>query len=174
MGRKMDNDIISIRFVKDEDFVNYRKPAMFIGTARCDFKCCTEGNFPKTVCQNHDWISSKIIEASIDFLIARYIENPFTNAIVFGGLEPFLQAQQIIDFVTRLRKLYHYNDTVVIYTGYTKEELQNGWAKYINDLKALGNIIIKYGRYVMNDEPHYDDVLGVNLASANQYAERIA
>ena len=37
----MDNDIISIRFIKDEDFVNYRKPSMFIGTARCDFKCCT-------------------------------------------------------------------------------------------------------------------------------------
>lgn len=170
----MDNDIISIRFVKDEDFVNYRKPSMFIGAARCDFKCCTEGNFPETVCQNHDWISSKVIEASIDSLITRYIENPFTNAIVFGGLEPFLQAQQIVDFVTKLRKVYHYNDTVVIYTGYTKEELQNGWAKYINDLKVLGSIIIKYGRYVMNDEPHYDDVLGVNLASSNQYAEKIA
>ena len=35
------------------------------------------------------------------------------------------------------------------------------------------NIIIKFGRYIPNQKPHYDEVLGVNLASDNQYAERI-
>ena len=35
------------------------------------------------------------------------------------------------------------------------------------------NIIIKYGRYIPDQEPHYDEVLGVNLASDNQYAERL-
>ena len=36
------------------------------------------------------------------------------------------------------------------------------------------NIIIKYGRYIPNQTPHRDEVLGVNLASDNQYAERIS
>jgi hypothetical protein len=35
------------------------------------------------------------------------------------------------------------------------------------------NIIIKYGRYIPNQTPHYDEVLGVYLASDNQYAVRI-
>ena len=66
---------------------------------------------------------------------------------------------------------------VVIYTGYTKEELQNKIYKdnisYLDKLKQYKNIIIKYGRYIPDQEPHYDEVLGVNLASDNQYAERL-
>ena len=36
------------------------------------------------------------------------------------------------------------------------------------------NIIIKFGRFIPNREPHFDEVLGVNLASNNQYAKRIS
>ena len=36
------------------------------------------------------------------------------------------------------------------------------------------NIIIKFGRYIPNQEKHYDDVLGIELASDNQYAEVIS
>ena len=65
----------------------------------------------------------------------------------------------------------------MIYTGYTKEELQNKIYKdnisYLDKLKQYKNIIIKYGRYIPNQTPHYDEVLGVNLASDNQYAERL-
>ena len=35
------------------------------------------------------------------------------------------------------------------------------------------NIIIKFGRYVPNQKEHYDEILGINLASSNQYAEVI-
>ena len=41
-------------------------------------------------------------------------------------------------------------------------------------LSNYKNIIIKYGRYITNQEKHYDEVLGVYLASENQYAERIS
>ena len=46
--------------------------------------------------------------------------------------------------------------------------------KYIKELSVYPNIIVKFGRYVSNQEKHYDDVLGVYLASNNQYAERIS
>ena len=36
------------------------------------------------------------------------------------------------------------------------------------------NIIIKFGRYIPNQQAHYDDILGVNLASNNQYAIKIS
>ena len=60
------------------------------------------------------------------------------------------------------------SDDIVIYTGYYKEEIIDK----VNLLNQLGNIVIKYGRYIPNQEKHYDGILGVNLASNNQYAER--
>ena len=41
-------------------------------------------------------------------------------------------------------------------------------------LSNYKNIIIKYGRYIPNKEKYYNEVLGVYLASENQYAERIS
>ena len=36
-------------------------------------------------------------------------------------------------------------------------------------IKTSGNIYIKYGRFIPNKPSHYDELLGVNLASDNQY-----
>ena len=44
---------------------------------------------------------------------------------------------------------------------------------YIDVMKEfLTPLVIKYGRYVPDQQPHFDEVLGVNLASDNQYARR--
>ena len=40
-----------IKGIIDEDFVNYKKPAMVIEFPSCDFKCDKECG--KTVCQNN-------------------------------------------------------------------------------------------------------------------------
>ena len=61
-------------------------------------------------------------------------------------------------------------DDIVIYTGYNKEEIGNK----INILKQFPNIIIKFGRFIPGHEKHYDDVLCVELASNNQFAEVIS
>lgn len=58
---------------------------------------------------------------------------------------------------------------IIIYTGYEVIESST----ILCYLKSYSNIIIKYGRYIMGQQPHYDEVLGVNLASDNQYAERL-
>ena len=41
-------------------------------------------------------------------------------------------------------------------------------------LKQYKNIYIKFGRYVPNQNEHYDEVLGVKLVSDNQYGEKIS
>ena len=61
-------------------------------------------------------------------------------------------------------------DILDILAGYNKEEIQDK----IDILKNFINIIIKFGRYIPNQKPHYDEVLGVNLASDNQYGEKIS
>ena len=84
------------------------------------------------------------------------------------GLEPFDSWDDVKDFVETLRD--YSLDDVVIYSGYNKNEISD----YVNWLAKYPNIIIKFGRYLPNQDKHYDDILGVYLASDNQYAERIS
>ena len=156
-----------VKGLVDEDFVNYKTPSMYICTSFCDFKCDKESGM--SCCQNSSLAKTKAKPIQDDNLIMRYLQNPITKSIVFGGLEPFQQFEEILDFITKLRKEYHCYDTVVIYTGFNKSEVSS----MIEKLKALGNIVVKFGRFIPNDTSHYDDVLGVSLSSTNQYAELI-
>ena len=160
---------MKIKGLQDEDFVNYKKPSMFIGTSLCDWKCCNEQCLDKSICQNSSLANSKTIDVSADEIYRRYINNPITKAVVIGGLEPMLQFSEVLDLVKIFRDS-DCNDDIVIYTGYYKEEI----ADKIPLLSKYKNIVIKYGRYIPNQEKHYDEVLGVYLASSNQYAERIS
>lgn len=154
----------------DEDFANYKKPAMFIGTISCGGKCCLEAGIPLSICQNDGWRFGAPIKVSDFALCDRYIKNKLTKAIVFGGLEPFEQFIEMVEFIRVLRLVYACQDDVVIYTGYYPQEIE----KQVKTLSSYKNIIIKFGRYVPNSTPVYDEVLGVTLASSNQYAERIS
>ena len=153
---------MKIKGLITEDFVNYKKASMTIIFPYCTFKC------GKDYCQNSSLAKSPIIEISIDDLVNRYINNPITEAVVMQGLEPFDSWNDLKEFVQKLRE--HNNDDIVIYTGYNKDEI----SKYIEELSVYPNIIIKFGRYIPNQDGHYDDVLGVYLISNNQYAERIS
>ncbi len=159
-----------VKTIVDEDFVNYKVPSMYIGTAYCDGKCCREAGIPLSVCQNDAWRGSATIAMDDDIIIQRYLSNDITEAICFAGLEPFEQFDELLCLVSKLRTEYHCNDTVVIYTGYNLLEIM----PEVDTLKKFENIIIKFGRYVPNQSKHFDEVLGVYLASDNQYAERIS
>lgn len=159
-----------IKNLSDEDFVNYCKPSMFIGTISCSGKCCSEAGIPLSVCQNDDWRSAPVISIDDHDLCRRYLKNPITRSIVFGGLEPFEQFDELYDFIFILRTHYHCLDDVVIYSGYDKKEIIAQLVK----LSYLPNIVVKFGRFRPDSQPRYDEVLGVTLASDNQYAERIS
>lgn len=157
-----------IKNLNDEDFVNYKKPSMFIAFPYCTFKCDHEAGC--SVCQNSAlaWETNKNID--IKELVYRYINNPITKAIVCGGLEPFDSIDELYSLCWELRQ--YTDDDIVIYTGYTEEEVRqmtNGRRFY-----NIPNITIKYGRFIPNQEKHYDETLGVELASPNQYARRIS
>lgn len=178
---------MTIKGITDEDFINYKLPSMFIATGTCSFKC--EKECGKPICHNNSLINEPSIDVSDENIIERYKNNPITHAIVFGGLEPFDQFLQILKFVSELREA-EIKDDVVIYTGYNKDELEHFKVSAytpkddcfipkifdincIEILSSYENIVIKYGRFIPDQRPHFDHVLGVNLASDNQYAERI-
>ena len=159
-----------IKQLLHEDFVNYKKPSMFIGTSYCTGKCYKELSLPCTICQNDALQKLEILDMSSARLTSMYINNPITQAIVFGGLEPFDQFDELYGFIEELRNSWKCDDDVVIYTGYNKNEIE----KQVTMLKDFSNIIIKFGRYIPGLDPLFDEVLGVILASNNQYAEMIS
>lgn len=158
-----------IKQLLDEDFVNYKEPSMFIGMKSCDFKCCKDGGFPISTCQNCELMKAPDIDVLPSKIVKRYIKNPITKAIVFGGMEPMLQAQDLYSFMRLFRK--YSDDPIIVYTGYNRDEIE--YAISCFEAIAEKNVIVKFGRYVPGQKPHYDPVLGVNLASDNQYGEVI-
>jgi pyruvate-formate lyase-activating enzyme len=152
----------------DEDIVNYKKTSMFIATCYCDFKCCTELGLDICICQNSPIAQSKVIDMSNEKIVKRYMKNKLTHAIVFGGLEPFKQFDEMMELIKCFRE--QTEDDIVIFTGYNPSEI----SEEIEQLRKFKNIIVKFGRYMPGHEVHLDVVLGVNLASDNQYAMKIS
>lgn len=157
---------IKIKQLLDEDFVNYKLPSMLISFPYCDFKCDRENGMQ--VCQNSTLAYAKSIEVDYADLVKRYLNNDLTHSIVIGGLEPIENFNELIVLIDEFRR--NTDDDIVIYTGFYKEEI----LQQINQLKLYRNIIIKFGRYIYGHKAHYDNALGVDLASDNQYAERIS
>lgn len=158
-----------IKTILDEDFVQYKEPCMYIGTAFCGGKCCIEANIPLSVCINDAWRETATVDMADEKIIERYISNSITKAICFAGLEPFEQLGEMSNLISKLRNDYHCGDTVLIYTGYKEDEIK----EQIELLKPYGNIVVKFGRFIPGHNKHYDEVLGTHLASDNQYGKVI-
>ena len=158
---------INLKGIVLEDFVNYKKPSMFLITSKCDWKCCVEAG--NQICQNSNLTKVNSKHYLVQVLFDAYSKNDITKSIVFGGLEPMLQFNEIYYFIKFFRD-NECDDDIVIYTGYNRDEIEDK----VKILQEFPNIIIKFGRFIPDQEPYFDAVLGVNLASDNQYAEVIS
>lgn len=158
---------MKIRDIVLEDFVNYKKPSMFINMGNCDWKCCLEQNLDISICQNSAMAQMPEIDIESCKIIDMYISNPITESIVIGGLEPFYDFYALCELVNEFRKFT--TDDIVIYTGYYPYEISDK----LMHLSQYDNIIIKFGRFIPNDNKHIDPILGVELASKNQYAVKL-
>ena len=158
---------MKIKGLIEYDISNYYKPSMFIIFPKCTFKCDKECGRP--ICQNSALAHEPIIEYDEKKIIEKYLANPLTKAVVCGGLEPLDSFDELYNFI-RMFRLFS-NDDIVIYTGYTTNECGTA----LGELALLAdNIIVKTGRFIPNDEPRYDNILQMALASSNQYAVRIS
>lgn len=163
-----------VKQVVYEDYVNFKEPAMFIAFPKCTFKC--EKECGKKFCQNSQLASMPDIQIPMYMLVERYMSNPLTSAIVLGGLEPFDSLTDLLTLVNCFRLVTP--DPIVIYTGYTEDEVMQMRVKALQTsvleiLSLYENIIIKYGRFIPDNNPREDEVLGVTLASDNQYAKYV-
>ncbi len=158
-----------VRAIVDERFEDYKLPCLFIAAAFCDWKCPKELGLPTEICQNEPLAKMEIQEVEDRKIVGMYLKNPITKAIVFGGLEPFCQWDEMIRLIGLFRE-DDISDPIIIYTGYNRSEIESK----IEQLAKFPNIIVKFGRFIPGGKPHYDEVLNVNLISDNQYAEVIS
>jgi len=160
-----------VKSIQDEDYINFRIPSMLIATPICSGKCWKELGLESSLCQNEALLKQKNIEINDYILCERYLANDLTKAIVIAGLEPLDSLLDILDFIRILRENYQCLDPIVIYTGYKEDEVECK----ITELAKMKNIIVKFGRYdpINFPESIYDEVLGVKLATNNQYAKII-
>ena len=150
---------MTLRGLVDCDIVNYKLPSLFLAFPNCSFKC------GKDICQNYSLRYSDTVSVSTGRVVEYFDACPVTKAVVCGGLEPFDSEDELKEFTACFREKHC--EPIVIYTGYTEDEVKEkfGW------IFSVHNLVIKYGRYIQNQKPHYDEVLGVYLASDNQYAK---
>jgi hypothetical protein len=157
-----------VKEIRDEDFTSYKKPSMVIGFPSCTWKCERECGC-NGICQNSTLAAAPDVEISVQDIVDRYLRNTITKAIIFAGLEPMDSWQDMIALIDEFRK--YTEDEIIVYTGYKMEEICKKTYWLGNEYT---NIIFKIGRFIPNQPSRYDDVLGINLASNNQYAVRIS
>ena len=158
---------MKLKGIIDADFTNYKEPVLTLEFPTCNFKCDKLNNCQ--VCQNSSLATEPNIEISFAKIWELYNQNPLTKGFCCQGLEPFDSQDDLLKLIRFIRNIKKCNDVIIIYTGYTRDES----TIMLYHLKGYDNIIIKWGRYILGDKPHYDEVLGVELASDNQYAELI-
>ena len=121
-----------------EVFQDYKKSALLLCCVSCDWKCCREAGISNT------------------------------DAIIFGGLEPLLQIEEVCGLIEYLRE-HNVKKDILIYTGYYLEEID----KSIIERLKKHHVILKCGRYIPNRPQKFDKILGITLASDNQYGVQL-
>lgn len=171
-----------IRAIKPDDFTNYHDPegwsSLFVGMGACDWKCCIAAGIPIETCQNSELARAPIVEVDATDLLRRYALE--SGSVVVGGLEPFNDMGSLKELATAYRNFVDYIDSekteldkFVVYTGYNPDEVIDSVEEIYNIVKTRLTFIVKFGRFVPGHKPHADKVLGVDLASDNQYARVI-
>ena len=156
---------MKLKGIIDYDTVNYKEPTLTLLFNYCDFKCDKINGCQ--VCQNSTLAREPDIEVSGEYIWQLYEQNPLTKAFCFQGLEPFDSYMDLIELVQFIRIDKQCKDPIIIYTGYNKDEDKVTQMS----LSHYPNIIVKWGRFILGHESHYDEILGIKLASDNQYAE---
>jgi len=149
--------------IEDEVFSDYSKISMLVVVPFCTTCCWKELGLDSSICQNDNPRGLPILDYSNRKIIERYVNNPLTNAIVFGGMDAWDSINEIIELIKLFRETS--DDDVVLYTGRKYSEI----ASKMYDLERFKNVYVKVGRYIPNQKPVIDKITGVKLANRGQY-----
>ncbi len=161
---------MKLRAIIDSDCNHYKDFTMVLFAPYCTWKCCTECGIPESSCANHCFQQQDVKEYPNEAIINRYISNPLHGGLCIAGAEP-LDSNDLRGFLKEFRAAVP--DVIIIYTGYTADEPIV--VEFIDWLTKndINDVILKVGRYIPDGTKHIDPILGVPLASENQYAIKV-
>lgn len=93
--------------------------------------------------QTHDMNGGYLIEQ--EKILAEFFKNPLLKGITLSGGEPFLQAEELIPIAKAVKES---GKDVVIYTGFTLEQLERMSNKYTDELLSYCDTLID-GRFIL-------------------------
>lgn len=128
-----------VKGIVAEDFVNYKFPAMFINTSLCDFKCCREQHLDIGICQNAPLAKAPTQDVPDTVLYEKFSANPITKAVVIGGMEPFLQIDEVESLLSLFREK---GDTPLLSStlAITQRKSPNTWPGFANTATSSSNL----------------------------------
>lgn len=167
------HDLFRLVDIKTDDISDYKHTAMLLVFPNCLGKCknCQNSKLQKRNKFNDIFVTAESI-------INYYNRLKTHSAIVCAGLEPFDSFYDLKDifecFVDSAKKP---ENDFVIYTGYYYDEIKENVDELHDYLKrnnknSLKRLIIKFGRYdetQPNRKGDVNPILGVTLATCNQY-----
>jgi len=150
-----------LKQIIDESFGDFKQCSMLLVADKCTFKC--EG------CQNKHLMLLETQEFPDEEILERFLNNPISEAIVIGGLEPFEQLSEVVHFISKATEM-KLSVPIVVYTGFDMEDYDLYWSGFEPAAKSYdGPVIVKFGRYIQGSKPYFNKDLGVTLISDNQY-----
>ena len=155
--------------VKTDDITDYLKTSLLLVTPKCSGKCGEK-------CQNYFLIKNATTKQyAVSSIVNLYNNLTTHNAVVFAGLEPFdtfNDTQILVDAFLQNDKPID----IVIYTGYYQQSITDKvnvlLQKLIKTKSTNKTIIIKFGPYIAENRSYYSNILGIKLATDNQYVKR--
>lgn len=108
--------------------------------------------------QTHPFEGGEIVD--IDRIFQEFCENPLLSGITFSGGEPFCQPEPLYHLAKRIHEK---GKNVMVYTGYTLEQLQVLENRWVKELLSEADILV--------DGPFVEELLDLELqfrGSSNQ------
>ncbi|MBF7047022.1 anaerobic ribonucleoside-triphosphate reductase activating protein [Campylobacter volucris] len=133
--------LIKLAGVVKESIVDGYGLRYVIFTQGCPHKC--------KACHNqhtHDF--NQGYWQDLDFLLKDIIKNPLLKGVTFSGGEPFLQAEKLVILA---KKIKSFGLDLIIYTGFTYEELLLMDKKSVKELLFLADLLID-GRFILEQK----------------------
>lgn len=109
--------------------------------------------------QTHDFTGGRLVDT--DEIYDKIVINKLLSGVTYSGGEPFVQAEALLDLSRRIRTNTNLN--IIIYTGYTYEQLRSMNNPIVDELLSL--------TYLLIDGPYIEELRDLELqyrGSGNQ------
>lgn len=135
----------------------------------CTWKCKNCINRQHTFKNSNKY---HISEYEIGEIIKIYKKNILVESLILAGLEPFDNPHDLRRLIGVFRDSI--SDDIIIYTGYDNDDIDTNkeLKMLLQEILKYDNILVKFGRYIEGKDKIYDNVLGIELASDNQWTFR--